>query len=725
MKETLDLHASQRKVYYDTIESCELQIAELDKQRVKAEKLVTKEEKKWQHVSHGKVQARQKKKAEQEERRRERREKKPETQPVVFRVRITIEVPPPAHIDSGKAKEEPPAEEGEPTASAERPAEFVQDATLTLSYTTSSASWTPHYDLRLDTANPARSTITYRAHFINRTYETWSNAQITLSTSQASFGGLNEKVPRMESWRVNLAKAWNSDVQRRGMNGLFSLTEQKIKGEEQKTIYEIATQQYTAYNQMQRPSPYAAYGSTQTPKLLKANVPNLSEGNKWYHHRHRSPVGPVIASLPHPPPLPVMVPAGQGPPIAIPFHSAIPPPPPPFQFWGPSGVPVERDHRRARSRDRSRSSSSSSDRNRFRRARRRGGHGASRTNEDEHSPAPVIVVPHTLVSVQDGEEKYERGDGEVDNDGLTLTAGGNLIAHAAAGADTYGFTTTYELPTPRTIPSTELVRRHVIAEIPLPNLTFTHVIIPKFKAAAFLKARVNNSSNIPLLPGVAGLTLDGSFLGNLSFPRCSPDETVVLELGVDQSVKVEYERPVVKRGTQGMIIMGKEEVGAFKRTMRITNTKGVSVSLVVLDQVPVPEDEKLKVIIISPKGLKDVDNVVRSGVGVDGKAPTVKPSSKLEAVSGVPQASPLKSSTWGLSKRDSLSIPPPASPLPTAHVTANAAPGTANSWGTAKATLRKNGEVRFDVDLLKGGCVSIDLEWECRMPNRQGIYALS
>jgi len=196
---------------------------------------------------------------------------------------------------------------------------------------------------------------------------------------------------------------------------------------------------------------------------------------------------------------------------------------------------------------------------------------------------------------------------------------------------------------------------------------FTHIVIPKLKAAAFLKAKVTNTSNVPLLPGQAGMTLDGSFMGNLNFPRCSPSETVVLELGVDQGVKVEYERPSVKHGTQGMIIMGKEEVGTYKRTMRITNSKSATVSLVVLDQVPVPEDERLKVNITLPKGLKNVDDVVRNGVGVDGKAPVkgakkvvapatgggVATPSKLDDIS---ETASVRSKTFGFGKRDSAAL---------------------------------------------------------------------
>jgi hypothetical protein len=276
-------------------------------------------------------------------------------------------------------------------------------------------------------------------------------------------------------------------------------------------------------------------------------------------------------------------------------------------------------------------------------------------------------------------------------------------------------------------------------------LIFTHILIPKLKSAAFLKAKLTNTSNIPLLPGQAGLTLDGSFLGNLSFPRASPEETVVLELGVDQGLKVEYEQPTMKHGTQGMIGFGKEEIGTYKRMMRLTNTKGASVSLVVLDQIPVPQDERLKVTILTPKGLKNENDTVKHGVGIDGKAASsgkkqnvveqssgvtaAVTSSKLEdipentSVSGSVRGSTLFSkrvpsfSSPGKSMADVASAPAPGE-------TATLTPGT-TSWGKAKASLRKNGEVRWDVDLMKGGCVALGLEWECRMPNGEGIHGLS
>jgi uncharacterized protein (TIGR02231 family) len=299
------------------------------------------------------------------------------------------------------------------------------------------------------------------------------------------------------------------------------------------------------------------------------------------------------------------------------------------------------------------------------------------------------------------------------------------MANAATNLDTYGFTTTFQLPTPRTIPSTPLVRRHVIAEIALPKLFFTHIVIPKLKAAAFLKSKLTNTSTVPLLPGQAGLTLDGSFMGSLSFPRCSPEETVELELGIDQGMKVEYERPTKKHGTQGMILIGKEEVGTFNRSTRITNTKGGSVSLVVLDQVPVPENDKLRVTILAPKGLRAEGDSVRNGVGTDGKAPINKGKTPgtTSHLDDIPETASIKGSIRNsLIKKGGASAPQAPAP-PTASTSTSTASGS--KWGTAKAALRKNGEVRWDVDLYKGGCVSLGLEWECRVPSGDWVYALS
>jgi hypothetical protein len=223
MKDTLNLYNEQRVNLFKAVTTLDSSWLELDKEKAKKKKIHDKEKRVFEKATRAKVEAREKKKADKEEKKREKMENKPQKSSHVHRVRITIELP-----SSDVTTQESNAD-----------VEVFQEATLTLTYTTASASWTPHYDLRLDTTNPSLSSLTYRAHFTNRTYETWSQAAITLSTSQASFGGLKEKIPQMEGWRVTLEKKWNTVATANGENGLYSLAEVKAKQEAEQKEYGI------------------------------------------------------------------------------------------------------------------------------------------------------------------------------------------------------------------------------------------------------------------------------------------------------------------------------------------------------------------------------------------------------------------------------------------------------------------------------------------------------
>lgn len=81
-----------------------------------------------------------------------------------------------------------------------------QRFSLTLSYITFSASWAPRYDIDFSTASKTGKII-YRAEFKNETAELWDKTRLSLSTSQASFQGLDDEVPWLQPWRVGLSKA--------------------------------------------------------------------------------------------------------------------------------------------------------------------------------------------------------------------------------------------------------------------------------------------------------------------------------------------------------------------------------------------------------------------------------------------------------------------------------------------------------------------------------------
>ena len=87
----------------------------------------------------------------------------------------------------------------------ESPSGEACQISLSVSYITHSAYWSPRYDLSLDTLTSS-GLIIYRAEYCNTTSETWNEAQIILSTSQTVFQGLGEPIPTMLPWHIRLSK---------------------------------------------------------------------------------------------------------------------------------------------------------------------------------------------------------------------------------------------------------------------------------------------------------------------------------------------------------------------------------------------------------------------------------------------------------------------------------------------------------------------------------------
>jgi len=297
---------------------------------------------------------------------------------------------------------------------------------------------------------------------------------------------------------------------------------------------------------------------------------------------------------------------------------------------------------------------------------------------------------HRLSSEEESEEE-ERGTSAEAEYPLFDDATPQLLTFEEGAWEESGMTTTYEVPHAKSLAPSNSTTKHKIAKIDFKSISFSHVIIGKLRQVAFLKARLRNNSKITLLKGPLGLTLDGSFLGQSSFPRCSAGESFSLPLGVDPSINVAYTKPTVRRSQTG--IFSKEDTNVFTRTVVVTNTTRNSMAeLTVLDQIPVSEDERLKIEIVTPKGLK---------IGGDGvKAGQSNTSNSFSA------------STKGTAKDVRASV----------YGAGNGTEG-ASKWGTAIATTKKGGEVSWNVKLNPGQGVKLVLEYEASFPSGEAVVS--
>jgi uncharacterized protein (TIGR02231 family) len=226
-----------------------------------------------------------------------------------------------------------------------------------------------------------------------------------------------------------------------------------------------------------------------------------------------------------------------------------------------------------------------------------------------------------------------------------------------------GFTTTFDLPGLKTLVPKFTVSKQRVARLQFTNVLFSHTIVAKYRPAAYLKAKLKNNSKLTLLRGPASLTLDGSFMGQVKVPRCSPGETFSLGLGVDSAIKVMYPKPDFQRSTIGMFT--KEDSSIYVRAITVHNTRVTAKkpsNMLVLDQIPVPEDDRIRVDLLNPRELT-VDGP-RQPAGVPGRETAED-----------------------------------------------------KDWGKATASLKKDGQISWDVSLNPGKTVKLDLEYSVSMPS--------
>ncbi|KAF4613388.1 hypothetical protein G7Y89_g15498 [Cudoniella acicularis] len=455
------------------------------------------------------------------------------------------------------------------------------DISLSLSYITYSASWSPRYDLALNTVKSA-GLLEYGAELRNTTSETWRDAKVVLSTSQTNFAGLSEKIPLLRPWHVRLLKGGkNTDA------ALMSNAERHAKTTEWNNMIDTSSQ-LPRWEMFGQDTTAQTQYQAQQASFIAEKRARRSEAVQNVISSHNRPTSVAFGQ----------VSAQSAAPTSL-FGSTAP---------GVGG----------------------------------GAFGGTATNQQVTRSGGLFgsAAPQaqswTVSSADDREKEEENVELERSRPvepfhnssaGLfrSLGAAGprppplnpSLTFEAGEWEET-GMTTTYDVPGLKTLAPSNSTLKHRIAKIEFKNVIFSHIVIGKLRQVAFLKARLRNTSRITLLKGPLGLTLDSSFLGQATFPRCSPDESFSLPLGVDPGITISYSKPTVRRSQTG--IFSKEDSNVFSRNVVLLNTKRSTVEVTVLDQVPVSEDERLKIEVVTPRGLKVDGEGVGAGVNATASA---------------------------------------------------------------------------------------------------------
>ncbi len=136
---------------------------------------------------------------------------------------------------------------------------------------------------------------------------------------------------------------------------------------------------------------------------------------------------------------------------------------------------------------------------------------------------------------------------------------------------------------------------------------FRYSATPKQSKFAYLKAQVKNDTGYPFISGKTNIFLDNSFVAHAKIKSVAPNETFWTFLGVDEGVKVEYK--FIKKHKDKEGVFSKSNKIEYEYLMEITNNKQQKLDLVIWDQLPISNNEKLKVTLIQPRVKGDTKNI--------------------------------------------------------------------------------------------------------------------
>lgn len=493
---------------------------------------------------------------------------------------------------------------------------------LVLTYVTEAAFWNPSYDIQLSTVN-STGTLCFDAGLHNTTSETWENCKITLSTSQATSSSLDDAITALTPWHLKIAsKSEKDSVASRG----DAFESKKELEQSASWRNRLPAPPQATFRRNNFGTDGEALGDYQMQLML------LEQQNKkrlmMARQENDNPQAPQQMMM------------------------------------------QLRQQQAQQQQAQQQAQQQQAQQQQQGLLRQMWPNQVQNTYNNMSAPPPQAQAQ---MQMQQQQQVLQQNDvlqdfdfdqflhGELGDDPMPDPR--PAIEFQESLIEETGFTTTFDLPGLKTLVPKFTVSKQRVARLQFTNVLFSHTIVAKYRPAAYLKAKLKNNSKLTLLRGPASLTLDGSFMGQVKVPRCSSGETFSLGLGVDSAIKVVYPKPDFQRSTTGMFT--KEDSSIYVRAITVHNTRVTAKKpshMLVLDQIPVPEDDRIRVDLLKPCGL-----------AVDGP----------RQPAGVPGRETAED----------------------------------KDWGKATASLKKDGQVSWDVSLNPGKTVKLDLEYSVSMPS--------
>lgn len=163
---------------------------------------------------------------------------------------------------------------------------------------------------------------------------------------------------------------------------------------------------------------------------------------------------------------------------------------------------------------------------------------------------------------------------------------------AAAAIETGGFVGEYKIAGPADVPADGTATKLMVGAFDTQSALEIQVK-PQMGTDAYLVAKTTLKGDAPILPGRVSLFRDGAYVGQSSLPLLRPGQEKDLPFGIDDQVSVVRNVVMDERSEAGVI--SKDNVQERHFVTKIRNLHTMPVTLVVMETVPVAQDEKIRV----------------------------------------------------------------------------------------------------------------------------------
>jgi len=158
--------------------------------------------------------------------------------------------------------------------------------------------------------------------------------------------------------------------------------------------------------------------------------------------------------------------------------------------------------------------------------------------------------------------------------------------------------TTFEVPAANSIPSDNSHHKVTIAITTMP-VEFRYTTMPKLVKGVFLKGKITNQKDYPLLAGVVNVFMDNDFINKTNLATTVPTDTFELALGTDD--KIQSKKVLIKKFQESKGFLGGKKQVTYEYEIQLQNNRVTEETISVYDQLPIPMNEEIKVDLLEPQ----------------------------------------------------------------------------------------------------------------------------